>query len=118
MHAQASTTVDKLKNQVDDLKAKLEEAKMKKSTLIARSQSAKAQKDIAQKVGGIGDTSFAKFDKFEDKIMKMESEAEAFTELNEGDTSLEDEFDQLEASSEVDDELAKMKAQLNKGSDQ
>lgn len=118
MHSQASTTVTGLKQQVDDLKRKLDEARMKQSTLIARSQNAKAQKEIAQTMGGLDtQSSFAKFDKFEDKIMKLESEAQAFSELSGDSTSLDDEFKALETNSAVDDELAKMKAQLEGGSD-
>lgn len=119
MHTQSATAVTKLKGQVEELKAKLEEARMKQSTLIARSQTAKAQADIAKKVGSLDTgTSFAKFDKFEEKIMKLESEAEAFTEMAGEATSLDKEFKQLATNSAVDDELAKMKAMLESGNAQ
>lgn len=117
MYEAASQTTSKLKGQVDQLKQKLNEARMKESTLIARSQAAKAQKQIAKQVGGL-DTgnSFAKFDKWEEKILKTESEAEAFTELAEGNnTDLDDDFKQLSQSSAVDDDLARLRAKLNQG---
>lgn len=117
MYEQASQTTAKLKSQVDQLKQKLNEARMKESTLVARSQAAKAQKQIAKQVGGL-DTgnSFAKFDKWEEKILKNEAEAQAFTELAEGNNaSLDDEFKQITQSSQVDDDLARLRAKLNQG---
>lgn len=116
MYDQAASTTSKLKSQVDMLKAKLNEAKMKESTLQARSEAAKAQKQIAKQVGSLDfSSSFAKFDKFEEKILKQEAEAEAFTELSEGDTSLNDDFKMLEQNTAVDDDLARLRAKLNQG---
>ncbi|MGD1842095.1 MAG: PspA/IM30 family protein [Thermonemataceae bacterium] len=115
MFSSAEATTAKLKSQVEQLKAKFNEAKMKEATLIARNQAAKAQKDIAKQVGGFDSNSFAKFDKFEEKILKAEAEAEAYTEMSEDNlTSLDDDFKALEKSSMVDDELAKLKDELNK----
>ncbi|MDX1902761.1 MAG: PspA/IM30 family protein [Thermonemataceae bacterium] len=113
LYESAAQTASTLKQQVDQLKAKLDEAKMKEQTLIARNQAAKAQKDIAQQVGNFDYTSVSsKFSKFEEKILKNEAEAQAFTQLAEGNTSLDDDFKALEKNSAVDDELEKMKAEL------
>jgi len=113
LYENAAQTASTLKQQVDQLKAKLDEAKMKEQTLIARNQAAKAQKDIAQQVGNFDYTSVSsKFSKFEEKILKNEAEAQAFTQLAEGNTSLDDDFKSLEKDSAVEDELAKMKAEL------
>jgi phage shock protein A len=88
---------------------------MKESTLIARSQAAKAQKEIAKNIGTFDSSSISsKFSKFEEKILKEEAEAQAFTQLAEGTTSLDDEFKSLEKNMAVDDELAKLKAKLGK----
>lgn len=118
MFTQARDTAAKLKTQVEGLKAKLNEAKMKESTLIARNQSAQAQKQIAKQVGNFDASSnFAKFDKWEEKILKNEAEAQAFTELGaDSSKSLNDEFKLLEKNTQVDDELAKLRAKLNSGS--
>ncbi len=117
MYIQARDTAAKLKTQVEGLKAKLNEAKMKESTLIARNQSAQAQKQIAKQVGNFDASSnFAKFDKWEEKILKNEAEAQAFTELGQDSSkSLNDEFKLLEKNTQVDDELAKLRAKLNSG---
>jgi len=118
MYLSARDTAGKLKTQVEGLKVKLSEARMKESTLIARNESAKAQKQIAKQVGNFdASSSFAKFDKWEDKILKNEAEAQAYTELS-GDSSksLNDDFKLLEKNTQVDDELAKLRAKLNSGS--
>ncbi|MDX2301537.1 MAG: PspA/IM30 family protein [Microscillaceae bacterium] len=117
MFEQAAQTTSKLKTQVDQLKQKLNEARLKESTLIARSQAAKAQTQIAKQVGNLDmSSSFSKFDKWEEKILKKEAEAEAFTQLSEGDmTGLNDDFKQLEQNTQIDDDLAKLRAKLNQG---
>jgi len=109
---QAKDTALKLREQLNQLKAKLDEARSRQSTLIARSQAAKAQKQIAQSMGGVGSNAFSKFDKFESKIELLESEAEAFGELSSSDRSLEDEFKMLSTNATVDDELLKLKAKM------
>ncbi len=112
LHAQAKATADKLREQLNKLKAKLDEARSRQSTLIARSQAAKAQKQISQSMGGLGSDAFGKFDKYESKIEKTEAEAEAYGELAGDDTSLDDEFKQLETSSSSDADLLALKQKL------
>lgn len=109
----AKSITEKLRSQLSELKAKLEEARTRKSTLIARSQSAKAQKQISQSFSGVGLDAFSKFDKFESKVESMEAEADAYGELAGEDSSLEAEFKALETSS-LDDELAKLKQEMGK----
>lgn len=108
---QAKSTTANLRVQLDKLKAKLDEARMRQSTLIARSQAAKAQKQIAQAMSGVGSDAFSKFDKFEQKIEKLEAEAVAFEQLAGENTSLDEQFKQLESSS-VDSDLLALKAKM------
>ncbi len=115
MFNQANTTTENLKGQLDKLKQKYDEAKAKESMLIARSQNAKAQADIAKNVGGFNDNAFANFDKFESKILEKESEAEAYTSMNAASIELENEFAELETNNAVDSELEKLKEMMNKG---
>lgn len=107
---EAGKTADALRGQLEQLKAKLDEAHARESTLIARHQAAQAKKQIAQSMSGIGDGAFANFDKYEQKVLKAESEADAFTELAGGSTSIDEEFKQLAVNSTVDQELAQLKA--------
>ncbi len=110
--ASAKATSEKLRQQLDQLRRKLDEARSRQSTLIARSQAAKAQKEIAQSFSGVGSDAFSKFDKFEGKIEKLESEATAFEQLAGENSSLDEQFKQLSSSASVDTELEKLKASI------
>lgn len=112
VYEQAKATTIKLRQQLDQLKAKLDEARSRQSTLIARSQAAKAQKQIAQAFSGVGSDAFSKFDKFEGKIEQLEAEASAFEQLAGESTSLEQELKMLGSSTSVEQELARLKASL------
>ncbi len=112
IYQQAKTTATKMRQQLDSLKNKLDEARSRQSTLIARSQAAKAQKQISQSMSGVGSDAFGKFEKYETKVEKLEAEAEAFGELAGDATSLDDEFKALESTSVVDDDLMKLKAKM------
>jgi len=113
LYEQAAQTSATLKQQVDQLKAKLDEAKMKEQTLIARSQAAKAQKEIAKNIGTFDHSSVSsKISKFEEKILKIEAQAQAFTELADGNTSLDDKIKSLGKNMAVDKEMADLKAEL------
>lgn len=110
----ANSTADRLKTQLDQLKKKLDEARSRQNTLIARSNAAKAEKQLNQAMNGTGTDAFSKFDKFENKVEQMESEAEAYGEINSADKTLEEEFANL-SNPDIDNELEKLKSQLNKG---
>ena len=112
IYNQAKATSNKMREQLNSLKAKLEEARSRQSTLIARSQAAKAQKQIAQSFSGVGSDAFSKFDKFETKIEKQEAEAEAFEELSDGSVELDDEFRKLESSGSADADLLALKEKM------
>ncbi|MCX6147895.1 MAG: PspA/IM30 family protein [Candidatus Kapabacteria bacterium] len=111
---QAKETANKLRGQLDTTKSKLEEVRQRQGVLIARSQAAKAEKQLSQSLAGIGDSAIGKFDKMEQKIEKLESEASAYSQLAGETTSLDDEFKKLSVSSSSDDELLKLKAQMGK----
>ncbi len=112
IYQQASATSKKMREQLDALKHKLDEARSRQSTLIARSQAAKAQKQIAQSFSGVGSDAFSKFDKFEGKIEKLESEAVAFEQLAGENTDLDKQFKELGTSAKVDADLLALKQQM------
>lgn len=112
VHTQAKDTSAKMRQQLDQLKLKLEEARQRQSTLIARSQAAKAQKQVAQSMGGVGTDAFSKFDKLEGKIEKLEAEATAFEQLAGENSSLDEEFRQLSTNATVEQQLLDMKKQM------
>ena len=85
------------------LESKLAEAKSKKDTLKARAASAKTSKQISDMVSGLNTSnSVTAFEKMEEKVMAMESEAEASGVLAAPD-DMELKFKQLEAGGGVDD---------------
>jgi phage shock protein A len=112
IYQQAKSTSDKMRTQLNSLKAKLDEARSRQSTLVARSQAAKAQKQIAQSFSGVGSDAFSKFDKYETKIEQLESQAEAFETLAGENTKLDDEFKMLGTSASVDAELLALKEKM------
>ncbi|KAB2008991.1 hypothetical protein ES319_D10G137500v1 [Gossypium barbadense] len=108
---QQQTVVDNLVSNTRLLESKIQEAKSKKDTLKARAQSAKTATKVNEMVGNVNTGSaLAAFEKMEEKVLAMESEAEALGQLTTDD--LEGKFALLESTS-VDDDLAKMKRELS-----
>ena len=108
---QQTTTVDTLKRNLIALEGKISEAKTKKDMLKARASAAKANEQLQSTMGRMGtSTAMGAFERMEEKVMQMEARSEAAAEL--AGATLESQFAQLEAGSDVDDELAAMKAQL------
>lgn len=109
----AKTNADQLRSQLAEMKDEYNKLKNKKDLLIARAEAAKAQKQINQAMSGFGSDNAAKgFDRMSEKVLQMEAEAKASSELRGSNKSLDDELDALGSGSGVDDELAAMKAQL------
>lgn len=116
MYETISNQTDAIGDQVEVLKAKLEEAKSRQAMLIARSQMADTKKELAKNVGGFdASSSIEKFDRMEEKIVRKEAEADAFTEIADADNNddTEDTFEKLETDSKVDAELQRLMAEMN-----
>jgi phage shock protein A len=107
--------VDQLKLALRALNNKIEEAKRKKSLLIARKKRAEAQKAIQETMTGLKNASaFETFDRMAGRIEQMEAEAEAHAELNEeatGDT-LAHKFRELEVTKGADEDLTSLKRKM------
>jgi phage shock protein A len=107
--------VAKLKENMRTLEGKLSEAKTKKDMYIARARSAQASQQLSDLLGHTRPGgAMAAFERMEERVMELEAQSEAFSEL--GADDLEKQFNSLEAGGEIDDELKAMKAQLS-GSD-
>ena len=99
MYETITTQTDAIRNQVETLKAKLEEAK--------------TQKNLAQSMGGINtSSSMDKFNRMEEKIMQQEAEAAAFAEISGNSNADTKSFEQMEADTKVDAELQRLMAEM------
>ena len=120
--AQLKTQLDQQVSQVDTLKrnlialeSKISEAKTKKDMLKSRAAAAKANEQLQSTISGLNTGSaMSAFERMEEKVLMMEAKSQAAGELAGSD--LESQFAMLESGSDVDDELAAMKAQLTGGS--
>ena len=105
-------TSSQLKQQLTQLKAKLDEARTRQGTLIARRRAAEARKQIARGLSGVSEDAFSSFERFRQRIETEEAEAEAHQEMASADPSLEEEFSKLERKSTVEDELSALKKKM------
>jgi phage shock protein A len=109
---QARATSEKLKQQVTELKHKIEEGERTATTLVARKNAAAAQRKVAEAMSGVGsaDNAFAALGRFEETVSKEEATAKAFDQLASAgkDDDLEAQFAALGGHS-VDSELEAMK---------
>ncbi len=102
-----------MRDNVQVMKSKLQEARSRQNLLIARSKMADAQKEIATTVSSTTTTSaFSKLDKMERKIEEKEAQAQAFTEIAGEELNDMDDFKALETNSAVDCELERLKAEM------
>jgi len=114
--AQKAST-ENLKNALRALSQKIEEAGRKKNLLVARQKRAEAQKHIHEVMTGLTDTSaFESFDRMASKVEQIEAQAGAAVELSQelsGD-AMEQRFQALESSTDVEQELHALKAKVQK----
>jgi phage shock protein A len=109
--AQQKDAVDKLIASTRLLETKMAEARSKKDTLKARAASAKTSKRVNEMVGSLSTSSaLSAFDRMEEKVLAMESEADAVAQLTAPD-AVSNAFLSLESGG-VEDELASMKRNL------
>ncbi len=107
---------DSLKQQVTDLKHKIDDGERTANTLVARKNAALAQRKVSEALAGVGkaDNAFQTLANFEKSVTKEEATAKAFGELASAssgkDDALESEFAQLTGHT-VDKELEEMKRQ-------
>jgi phage shock protein A len=112
---QQVTQVDTLKRNLIALESKISEAKTKKDMLKSRAAAAKANEQLQNTISSLNTGgSMAAFERMEEKVLMIEAKSQAANELAGND--LESQFAMLESGSDVDDELAAMKAQLTGGS--
>ncbi|KJR97014.1 MAG: phage-shock protein [Peptococcaceae bacterium BRH_c4a] len=115
--ADQQKAVEELRANYRILEEKLNKARTEKDSLVMRQRRAKALKQAGEAVKEISSSSaLGDLDRMKDKVDRLEAEAKA-TSLS-LTNSVEDEFDKLKKDAQgaaVDDELARLKAELGKG---
>lgn len=107
-----SSQVGALRKNLTGLESKISEAKTKKDMLKARLSAAKANQQLQSTISNINSSSAAAaFERMEDKVLQMEAVSQSAGEL--AGFGEEQKWASLEAGTDVDDELAAMKAQLS-----
>jgi phage shock protein A len=111
----AKNTSEKLKAQLKALEAKLEEARRKRSSLVARQHAAEARQQMDKTLSNFetGIKAQSKFQRMEDRVTEMEARTEAIEELRDDRTQLERDFLDMEVHAEIDDELQKLKKKIS-----
>jgi phage shock protein A len=104
--------IDDQRKQLDRFKVKHEELKAKKSIYAAKYQTAKAQKQIAESLGGLNQSALSNVSRLEEKINRLEAESEAVFELSSGRSDLDAQLENLEMNSKVADDFEQLKAEL------
>ncbi len=110
----AKNTSERLKKQLHQLEAKLEEAKRKRTMLMARQHAAEARGQLEKTLDTFqtGLDAEKKFARMEDRVSEMEARTEAMAELHDEHSPLEKEFLQLETDHDVEAELTALRLKI------
>ena len=123
-HAQSSAqaqaqrdTATRLQTQVNDLKSKIASYENDLVTLKARTKTANATRKINQHLANVDSKgTVAMLERMKEKVEEQEALAEAYGEMGDATTSVDDEINKALADSKgvaVDDSLAQLKARMN-----
>ena len=115
MHTDISSQLSILREQVEILKKKLNEARTRQTMLIARDTVADARKEVSSAIGDLDSSgAFAKMDKMERKIAEKEAQADAAYEISGLNAEQNDPFANMDKQKAAEDEMARLKKELSK----
>ena len=101
-----------LNSEIAQLQHKLDDAKAKQKSLLAREQTTRSRLEIRRRFSRDKlNEAFDKFERYERKMDDMEAEIESY---DLGAKDLANEIEDLERNEKVDQAMAKLKAQMNK----
>ncbi|MEB3160312.1 MAG: PspA/IM30 family protein [Synechocystis sp.] len=101
--------IERVRGELQDLERKYSALKTKKSLYLARLKSAIAAQKITEMTNTLdGNSASSLFDRIETKILELEVEREL---INPPPTAIDQQFQQLEAQSQVESTLQALKAQ-------
>ncbi|MCG6344530.1 phage shock protein PspA [Vibrio fluvialis] len=105
-------TIDKLTGEIAKLESKITETRAKQQALAIRSQAASNRRDVQRHLHtSRTDEAMAKFEQYSRKVDELEAEADLYAQSGKG-KSLEQEFAELQAQDEIEQELAKLKEHM------
>ncbi|MGL1958824.1 MAG: phage shock protein PspA [Colwellia sp.] len=104
--------ISKLQDEISQLQDKLADAKARQKAIIMREKTANSRLKVKKNIDSkrVNDA-LSRFDSYERKIDDIEAQVESY---DMGSKSLADEIAELESDEKVDDELAQLKAKMNK----
>ncbi|MEA4901105.1 PspA/IM30 family protein [Desulfitobacterium sp.] len=116
--ADQTKAVEDLQENLRILTEKLEKAKSERNNLVMRQRRAQTMKKANETISGMSKLDpMGNIERMGDRVERMEAEAKASKTMLSNGNSLEDQFAELkknQGNTEVEDELAKLKAQFKK----
>lgn len=105
-------TLDKLSVEIEQLQAKLNDARARQKTIVMRTKATRSRVDVTRHLHDHSiDSAMDKFEYYEKRIDQMEGQVDSAHIERRG---LRSEFDELERQESIDKELQAMKGRLNK----
>ncbi|PNH82606.1 phage shock protein PspA [Vibrio diazotrophicus] len=105
-------TIDKLTGEITKLESKITETRAKQQALAIRSQSAVNRRNVQSHLHtSRTEEAMSKFEQYSRKVDELEAEADLYAQSAQG-KSLDQEFAELQAQDEIEQELAKLKQQM------
>lgn len=112
MYNSARDAAQQMREKLSELKDEFYKMRAKKYTLMARAEVARTQKQLNTVITGMGCESASRgFARMEDKVMRMEAEAEMSSHWKAGAAGLDHSFSTI-GKDEIDSELAQLKASI------